>query len=240
MGKNNTGNWIALAALIVGIAACIVSVAIPEIRQFFRLDKTPTSIALQQAPTPMFSATPEWTSAPTSTQLPTSTATPTPTSTQPPASTATPAPTLTYTPMPPTRTPAPTPMYVPSSKESTRTPAPTPTRCTPGAVGSGSLTAVWDYTSNCEVKLVHEPSGDCWVWEADFYISARGGHASYTIDSSACYWNCMEQKFICRWRAKEGSSVTQKVVIGCLGCSPVTVAINQSAGRRGNTCVLNP
>jgi hypothetical protein len=52
MAKSGTTNSIiGLAALIVAIVACIVSIIIPEIRRYAGLDKTPMPVVTQQMPT---------------------------------------------------------------------------------------------------------------------------------------------------------------------------------------------
>jgi serine/threonine protein kinase len=128
----------------------------------------------------------------------------------------------------PTRTPQPT--LAPTTAAS-----PTPDPNLIGPVGSGDLQASWNGTFwNCVATPIDEQGG--WQWEADFFIEVYGGNAGYQIDSPACHWDFGQNKYACRWSAREGEQVIQSVTVTCPGCKAVKVAVVAFAERHGNTC----
>ncbi|MBN1887488.1 MAG: protein kinase [Thermoflexales bacterium] len=105
-----------------------------------------------------------------------------------------------------------------------------------GPVGSGDLQAVWGGTFwNCVATPIDEQGG--WKWEADFFIEVYGGNSGYQIDSPACHWDFGQNKYACRWGAREGEQVIQSVTVTCPGYPAARVSIVASADRKGNTCV---
>lgn len=160
----------------------------------------------------------------------------------------TPAPTPAFSPTPSltpsstsTQSPTPTATLTPiASLVSTRRPTVRPSSSCIQRIGTGPLTAVWNFTGNCKARLVTDGSAPRWVWQADFYIEVRGGNDCYSISATNCDWDAQIGKFICHLEAQEGYSVVQQMTVTCPHCTPVTVPINKSAGRVGNTCVLGP
>ncbi len=136
-----------------------------------------------------------------------------------------------------------------ATRPSTRTPAPSATpqaTATPsgpgpiGPVGSGPLQVFWAGNFyNCVPTLETDTAGvNYWSWQADFFIEAYGGNAGYTISAPECRWNYGEERFVCRWGAREDGVVTQRVTVSCPGCPEVSVSISAAAKREGAGCVI--
>ena len=108
-----------------------------------------------------------------------------------------------------------------------------------GPVGQGSLSADWtgNFFSCVATQLTDTDGNGYWVWEADFPVEVHGGSAGYTISSQSCRWDFAQQKYFCRFSAREGTQVVQSLTVGCPGCKPVIVAVQASADRKGTTCV---
>jgi len=108
-----------------------------------------------------------------------------------------------------------------------------------GPVGQGGLSADWTGNFfNCVATQLTDSDGNgYWVWEADFPIEVHGGNAGYTITSRLCRWDFAQQKYFCRFSAREGTQVVQSLTVGCPGCKAVIVSVQASADRKGTTCV---
>jgi len=140
----------------------------------------------------------------------------------------------------------PAPTSTPGARPTAKPPTAAAATATPGQaggaigpVGGGALEANWTGNFfNCVASEKTDTDGNgYWVWEADFPIEVHGGNAGYTISSPACRWDFGQQKYLCRWSAREGTQVVQSLTVSCPGCKTVTVAVQASANRKGTTCV---
>jgi len=140
-----------------------------------------------------------------------------------------PAPTPTRGAVPPTSPPA-------AAPTATSTPS-----VGPGPVGApGPLQASWNggFGNGVAVKKTDPDGGEHWECEGDFYIDVYGGNAGYTISSPACRWSNADQKFVCHWGARDGTTISQSVIVSCPGCRPVKVDIVTGIERKGTVCYL--
>jgi hypothetical protein len=108
-----------------------------------------------------------------------------------------------------------------------------------GPVGGGALSADWtgNFFSCVATQLTDTDGNGYWVWEADFPIEVHGGNAGYTISSTTCRWDFAQQKYFCRFSAREGTQVVQSLTVSCPGCKSVFIAVQASAERKGTNCV---
>jgi hypothetical protein len=58
-------------------------------------------------------------------------------------------------------------------------------------------------------------------WQGEFFIGARGGPGTYTIDDTEhCQWNADRHGFVCHYIGRLGVYVMRLLTVTCPGCTP--------------------